>query len=100
MSLAQARHNGASCAPNFPDGAGLSAGILKNRERMSRSMNRKHVKIICTALLFAGCLIASTGIEAQSLPAVQKETAHAVSPLEENSITTPDAVREALRLVS
>jgi hypothetical protein len=63
-------------------------------------MNRKHVKIICTALLFAGCLIASTGIEAQSLPAVQKETAHAVSPLEENSITTPDAVREALRLVS
>jgi len=63
-------------------------------------MNRKHVKIICTVLLFAGCLIPATQIEAQSVPTAQKETAHAIGPLEKNTMSTPDAVREALRLVS
>ena len=85
---------------SFPTALGYQLGLVKSRERMSRSMNRKHVQIICTVLLFAGCLIPSTRTAAQSVPAEQNQTAHAVSPVEENTMSTPDAVREALRLVS
>jgi hypothetical protein len=63
-------------------------------------MSHKFGEFTCIVLLFAVCLIPSSVVEAQAGPPTPQGTADPVSSFERNTISTPDAVREALRLVS
>lgn len=63
-------------------------------------MNHKLGGVTRIAILFAVGAISSTWGAAQSVPATRRDTADAVSPLDENKMSRPEAVTEALRLVS
>jgi hypothetical protein len=63
-------------------------------------MSYKLGEVSCIVLLFAVCVIPSSVVEAQAGPPTQQDTADPVSSFERNTISMPDAVREALRLAS